>query len=107
MDGFGPMNSEIDSPGGTDLSFSLTLASLVTDFTANGNGAEFVAHIRYDVPPGTTGSCSGFVSDGTATSPTPIAGTLCTPANAPEPGTLGLIALAMLGPALALRRRRA
>src|SRR5262245_41751801 len=47
QDGFGKFASEIDSPGGTLLTFSVVLASQVTSFADNANGAEFAAHIRY------------------------------------------------------------
>jgi hypothetical protein len=86
MDGFGAFVSEIDSPAGTLLSFTLELNSLVTSFTENGNGSEFAAHVRY------SGNCSGFVSDGTASGPTPNAN--CT--GVPEPASMLLLATGLV-----------
>jgi hypothetical protein len=101
MDGFGDLVSEIDNPGGTDLAFSFTLNSLVTDFGPNANGAEFAAHIRYD------GGCSGFVSDGTAAQ-TP--NSLCIPDEelplpTPAAATVILLGLGMLGLGAGVRFR--
>jgi hypothetical protein len=101
MDGFGRFASEIDSPGGTDLSFSFTLGSLVTTFADNTQGGEFAAHIRY------SGNCSGFVSDGTSKGASKD--TNCTIegiGKVPEPGTLVLLGIAMLGLGIVSRRMR-
>jgi hypothetical protein len=101
MDGFGDLVSEIDNPAGTDLSFSFTLASLVTAFGDNTNGAEFAAHIRY------SGGCSAFVSDGTADqNPT----TACIvdeqlPLPTPAPATVILLGLGVLGLGVGVRFR--
>jgi hypothetical protein len=98
MDGFGRFVSEIDNGGSTDLTFSFTLDSLVTTFTENDNGGEFAAHIRY------SGGCSAFVSDGIASDPTADAN--CITQQVPEPNSLALLGLAMLGAFGVARLRR-
>jgi hypothetical protein len=97
-DGFGLFTSEITNPGGTDLSLSFTLESLVTTFTENANGAEFVAHLRFD------NSCSLWASDGTsnATSPLPTGCGVTTP----EPSLLGMLGIGLLGMGIFFGRLR-
>ena len=96
QNGFGDLLSAIDSPGGTMLSFSFTLTDLVTTFVSNANGSTFAGHIRYD------GNCSAYFSDGRTT---PGTNTSCIPGQrVPEPGTLVLLSLAMLGLVFARRR---
>jgi PEP-CTERM motif len=95
MDGFGEFTHEIDNPGGTDLTFSFTLNSLVTAFTENDHLAEFAAHIRYE-------GCSGFVSDGTTTSGGPSE---CTGTGVPEPGSLALFGVGLAGVGSLITRR--
>ena len=101
MDGFGSFAQKYHSPGGTDLSVSFTLASLVTLFPENNPHAgqipgEFAVHIRYD------GNCSGFVSDATAEQ---SQDSNCTTNRneTPEPGSLLLLGIGIL--ALGLARR--
>jgi hypothetical protein len=99
MDGFGRMLSEIDDPGGNDITFNFTLDALVTNFAENKQGAEFIAHIRY------SDGCSGFVSDGKSKSPEPS--TSCLIEEIPEPATLLLVVAGLLGIAAAQRKRLA
>ena len=94
MDGFGKFGFEIDQPGGTALSFTFTLAGLVTSFPDNANGAEFAAHIRY------SGSCSAFVSDGIATGGSDANCTV----QAPETSSLPLLGVCLIMMGLAWRR---
>jgi hypothetical protein len=101
MDGFGRFASEIDSPGGNDLLFTFTLGSLVTTFADNSNGGEFAAHIRY------SGNCSGFVSDGASKGVGKDANcTIVGIGQVPEPGTLVLLGIAMVGLGIVNRRSR-
>jgi hypothetical protein len=102
MDGFGDFAQKYTNPGGTDLSVSFTLASLVTLFPDNNPHAgqipgEFAVHIRYD------GDCSAYVSDATAAQ---TQKSECTPIRheGPEPGSLLLLGIGIL--ALGLARRR-
>jgi len=102
MDGFGDFAQKYTDPGGTDLTVTFTLASLVTLFPDNTPhagqiGGEFAVHIRYD------GECSGFVSDATAAQ---TQNGNCTPIRheGPEPGSLLLLGIGIA--ALGLARRR-
>lgn len=99
MDGFGRFAREVDKPGGTDLSFSFTLSSLVTTFANNASGGSFAGHIRFD-------GCSGFFSNGTSTGPTTTSCTIGQQNQAPEPGTLALLGIALLAATLYRRRQR-
>jgi hypothetical protein len=93
MDGFGTFGTEVSNGGGTDLSASFTLASLVTSFDG------FAAHIRFaGIPEGT--SCSGFASDRTTQSSDPLGGCQPTDQRLPEPATLLLLALGLLAVAV-------
>jgi hypothetical protein len=92
LDGFGKFASEIDRAGGTDSTFTFVLASQVTSFGDNTQGAEFAAHVRFVASPGFD-SCSAFVSDGTANSTTANAG--CS--VVPEPATVLLVGTLLSG----------
>jgi hypothetical protein len=91
LDGFGALGSEIDNPGGTNLSFSFQLASLVTNFAPNSNGTEFAAHIRFNAAAG--GSCSLFASDGTSGNSSALSSGCTLPT--PESGSLSLLGLSL------------
>lgn len=98
MDGFGDLLSEISSPGGTMLAFSFTLSSLVTSFISNSNGSTFAGHIRY------SGNCSAFFSDGVSNGVSDNRGCIPGQQQVPEPGTLLLLSLAILGLGFARRQ---
>jgi len=102
MDGFGSFAQKYTDPGGTDLTVTFTLASLVTLFPDNNAApgqipGEFAVHIRYD------GECSGFVSDATAAQ-TQDTNCVLTRTETPEPGSLLLLGIGIA--ALGLARRR-
>jgi hypothetical protein len=96
-DGFGLFTSELTSPGGTDLSASFTLASLVTTFTENANLGEFAAHIRF------SNECSLWASDGTSNMTSPLGGCGVT---TPEPTLLGMLGIGLLGMGIFFGRLR-
>jgi hypothetical protein len=98
LDGFGKFligNANAAGTGGISSPISFTLASLVTSFPDNTNGAEFGVHVRFG------GECSGFISDGTADSIG--SNTNCTRRVA-EPSVLLLVGTGLVG--LGYLRRR-
>ena len=90
QDGFGAFDVGISDPGGTLLNFSFLLAGVETSFdSTSGDGGEFAYHIRF------SGGCSAQVGDH-AVNQTP--NTACVIAQqAPEPGTLALVGIAIAG----------
>jgi hypothetical protein len=107
--GFGSFASQATSdPGGTHGLTGdpviLTLDGLVTDFDQTAGGGEFATHIRFaGIPVGT--SCSGWVSDGTASDSNSAAG--CGgQQRVPEPGSLTFLGLGLTGLAALYGRRK-
>jgi hypothetical protein len=88
------------SPAGSSLTFTVAAAGLdLTDLTANADGQFF----GMDIISGTTG-LTGFVDASVGTVCTPP---VCTPQQTPEPATLALLGIALLGMSVpAIRRRR-
>jgi hypothetical protein len=108
-DGFGDFASHktLDPAGTGGLTGDpviLTLAGLVTNFEETGGG-EFATHIRFaGIPAGT--SCSGWVSDGTTSQSSSNAGCVPTDHRVPEPGSLTLVGLGLVGVAGLVTRRK-
>lgn len=102
MDGFGAFDESIADSGGTLLNFTFQLAGVETNFdSTSGDGGEFALHIRF------SGGCSAFVADNTAAQ-NPDANCILAQ-QAPEPGTLALLGIAIAGLGYArtrMQRRR-
>jgi hypothetical protein len=90
QDGFGAFDVGISDAGGTLLQFSFLLAGVETNFdSTSGDGGEFAFHIRF------ANGCSAQVGD-FQVAQTP--NTACsTTQQAPEPGTLALLGIAIAG----------
>jgi hypothetical protein len=102
IDGFGTFATDEQRPNANQGNFGITspivftLASLITSIPDNARGAEFVVHVG-----GYSSGCSGFVSDGTASSPS--SNTSCGAVS--EPAVLLLTGVGFAGAGYLARRR--
>lgn len=108
MSGFGSFTQFEKDPGGTGgISSSIVFVLNGTAaFTSNSHGAQFAAHVRYG------SNCSGFVSDGTASSASTSNVDCGNNSQVPEPSTLlllgsGLFGLGVLKKRFSVRKKAA